>query len=201
MVLESIYEMDLWEYFTKKKESLLSHEALVCQNNDIGVAIYMTAEYPPLSGNGALMKLLLTEDQEEVDSRFCNNEKEARKAYKEFYEYVSGNMPVYDDATDEEEEDEYIQARIEDQETALDDAIYTFIDAASNGSVLNLSDEEVADIKDHFCEYLYRKHGIDVYRPMFLENEDGKDEYFDYPYEEMEFEDEGNPIYQKGVSA
>lgn len=200
MVLENIHESELWEHFLKNKEALLSHEDLVCQNNDIGVSIYVTAEYPTLSGDGILMKLILAEDQEEVDSRICESPKRVKKVYEEFYEFISGK-PIYADASDEEEEDEFIRNRIEEQETALDDAVYTFLDIASNGSAINLTDEELSDIKDHFCEYIARKHGVDVFRPMFLENEEGVDEYYDYPYEDMEFEDEDNPIYQKVVSA
>ena len=56
--------------------------------------------------------------------------------------------------------------------------------------------EEIADdVKEHTLEYIARRHGLPIYRPMYLEDEDGKDFYSEYPYEEMIFEDY-NPIYE-----
>ena len=50
----------------------------------------------------------------------------------------------------------------------------------------------VEDVKEHLLEYFYRKHGLSVYRPMELEDDEG---VFieDYPYECMEFDP--NPMY------
>ena len=50
------------------------------------------------------------------------------------------------------------------------------------------------DIKEHVLEYIARKHRLPIYRPMYLEGEDGKDFYSEYPYEEMIFD--YNPIYE-----
>ena len=55
-------------------------------------------------------------------------------------------------------------------------------------------DDAIVDVKEHMLEYMARKPGLLIYRPMYLEDEDGKDFYSEYPYEEMIFED-CNPIY------
>ena len=51
------------------------------------------------------------------------------------------------------------------------------------------------DCLDHFIEYIARKHKVDVYRPMYIQYEGEEAEYCEYPYDELEFDDEDNPIY------
>ena len=102
-------------------------------------------------------------------------------------------------ANDEEESLLEQQDAIEEREMELDIAVSEFISAVLGGDAYLDSedyDDIIEDCKDHFLEYLARKHGLDIFRPMVLEDEDGEDFYEEYPYECMEFDDEDNPIYQ-----
>ena len=114
--------------------------------------------------------------------------------------YVSkAESAEYSDAsklTDEEEiedaiterEDELDQAVMDFLATVLGEGFYD-LDSDSNGEI-------VEDCKEHFLEYIARKFSISIYRPMYLEDEDGTDFYTDTPYENMVFDDEDNPIYK-----
>ena len=114
-------------------------------------------------------------------------------------EYVEELYSEYSDAsklTDEEEiedaiterEDELDQAVMDFLATVLGEGFYD-LDSDSNGEI-------VEDCKEHFLEYIARKFSISIYRPMYLEDEDGTDFYTDTPYENMVFDDEDNPIYK-----
>ena len=57
-----------------------------------------------------------------------------------------------------------------------------------------LIEDVIEDCKEHFLEYMYRKHHLDIYRPMELEDDDGV--FFkEYPYEYIEFSDA--PLYSE----
>ncbi len=88
---------------------------------------------------------------------------------------------------------------IHDREEELDQAVMDFLYVAVNDFYdfdADLIGEVVSDVKEHFLEYLSRKHNLNIYRPMFLEDiETGEEYYTETPYEDMVFED--NPIYKK----
>lgn len=81
---------------------------------------------------------------------------------------------------------------IAERETELEESAVKFL-----ADILETTEDDVsfnngdlaADFMEHCLEYLYRKHHIDVYRPMYLEDEQGKVSFAEYPYGEMEFED------------
>jgi hypothetical protein len=100
----------------------------------------------------------------------------------------------YDDTSPEQE-------RIDEREEELDQATIDFLSVAIGEDFNNYDadtfGEIIEDCKEHFLEYLARKHSINVYRPMFLEDtETGEDYFTETPYEDMVFEDEDNPIYK-----
>lgn len=90
---------------------------------------------------------------------------------------------------DEEKEEQ--QWEIERSEEIFDEAVEYFISSIVEDEVIN--PEVIQDCKDHFLEYMYRKFGLTIRRPMILEDEDGEDFFEEYPYECMVFEDA--PLY------
>lgn len=93
-----------------------------------------------------------------------------------------------------------IEDMIDERESELDAAVYEFVMTAIQGAYFDDYtsdfDDICEDLKEHFLEYMARKHGLPVYRPMMLEYEDGTEEMSEYPYEDMEFEDPDNPLYK-----
>lgn len=74
------------------------------------------------------------------------------------------------------------------REAELDDAvIQCLMDFSENIGYEPEIENIISDVKEMICEYLYREHGVSVYRPMFLETADGGEVYYDYPYPEIDF--------------
>lgn len=187
---------DLWDYYEEHQKELTAsmHEVASCF--DYGVKIYLTADE-------GKPQIVVEADEEEVYRENvmgkvdCQNT--AEKIYDDYLTSKALEMLCLDDRIVMSEEDEWDDA-IQEREEELDAAVYQFYTDVLGGSPYydgEDMDEMLDDLKDHFLEYMARKWGIDVYRPMMLEDEDGNDFYEEYPYECMIFEDEDNPIYQK----
>lgn len=146
--------------------------------------------------------ILLFEVYEEGDlvrEDFVLSKEDAECTLREIYEEFFAMEYDSEDEEEEgylfsEEENEEIAAR----EASLTDAVFNFLEEVcpeESAELFNM--EEIEDIKDHFLEYLARKYSMDIYRPMVLEDENGEEFYTDYPYDCMEYEDEGNPVYAR----
>ena len=99
---------------------------------------------------------------------------------------------------EEYDEDDLAQVLIDEREDEIDAAVDDFLAVIlqTNGYEYDSAIDEIHDdAKEHFIEYLARKFKFEIYRPMYLEDENGEDFFEEYPYGCMEFEDEANPIY------
>lgn len=186
------------EFFASNKPRL--YERKIAENPELGTAIFMTGE----EGKPNIAAYL---DNEAVYEELCISELDCKTTVQKFYDdYLTEkflNRYLDEDAEDDEDEQGTHfaqQSEIEDREAELDMAVDDFLSVAIDGlSLADFADEAdvvCEDVKDHFCEYLARKWGLPIRRPMYLEDEDGEDFYAEYPYICMEFDDEDNPIYQ-----
>ena len=126
-----------------------------------------------VSAEAGQTTLTITENGEVVDESQVYSWKEA----EEIIEAYIGN-------SDEELE-------IEAREFELSEATEIFV--SSVVSDIEVDPEVIEDCKEHFLEYMYRKFGLSIHRPMVLEDEEGEEFFEEYPYECMEFEDA--PLY------
>ena len=94
-------------------------------------------------------------------------------------------------SADSDIEKEIIEEREDEITVLFQNLLFDLLVDTANEDIIN---DIVEDVKEHTLEYIARKHGMPIYRPMYLEGEDGTDFYSEYPYEEMIFED-CNPIY------
>lgn len=192
---------DVWAYFNSHKKDLVEMMHQIARNEDCEVDIYLTEK------NGTPNIIAFHADYELYQER-CLNSDDCRKTVERIYnEYLDDTiinkiMQFYID--DEEDEEELSKLEIEDmiseRETELDAAVVDFLTIVLEGYI----DEEASDfddicddLKEHFLEYIARKHDLPIRRPMYLEYEDGSEELEEFPYEHMEFDDEDNPIYKK----
>ena len=83
-------------------------------------------------------------------------------------------------------EDEIIEDREFELTSAMEDVLEVFCNGITE--IDGNPDEMVEYFKDLVSEQLYRKFGISIYRPMYLENENCELEFEDFPYEEMIFD-------------
>lgn len=194
----TVLASEVWEYFQDCKEELKDHMYQIAGNTDYGIAIYVTED-------SGLPSIVVTADDEQIFEETAISESDCKRTVEKIYDKYLSNA-VISILTGEPDEEGLSEMEQEDtiweRELELDNAIAEFIDVAIGGIVHDnstLDDDGLEDIKDHFLEYLYRKHGLPIFRPMMLEYDDGKggtyDEYDEYPYENMEFDDD-NQIYK-----
>lgn len=188
---------DVWGLFQKEKEELSGHERKIADNPEFGAVVCLSEE----QGKPNIIAYL---DDEEVYEELCVSESDCKMTVQKFYdEYLTEK--VLNRYFGEEEEEDYThleeQTEIDERESELDDAVLYFLEIAMDMSGYTLddftdeADEIYEDVKDHFLEYLARKWGLPIRRPMYLEDEDGEEFFEEYPYDCMEFDDEDNPIY------
>lgn len=93
----------------------------------------------------------------------------------------------YDEFEDCEDYDETEEEEIEMRETelnaAVSDMLEVFLVGSEDEAPFDDGYQEMTDfLKEWICEWLYRKCDISVYRPMYLENENGEYDYEEFPY-------------------
>ena len=185
---------ELWDYFQKHKEKLVSSMHEVASNDEFGIVIYITEDE-------GLARIVVTADDEEVYDEEVISAKDCKDTAERIYDdYLTSNViEILAGGKDDEDDSRFeIEDQIEEREAELEDALYMFLGAVCDDDSVEyyLEDELVQDVKEHFLEYLARKWGIPIRRPMFLEDEDGEEFFEEYPYEYMVFDDEDNPIYK-----
>lgn len=184
---------NVWKYFKEHVAELKKDMHLIAEEPEFGVEIYITAD-------GALPNIIVSADDCTYTELNPVCETQCTREVEEIYDkYLTLKFleDVVEDETAMSQED-----MISERELELDDAFMNLIDTileesgvtALGGSVI---DEICEDLKDHTLEYLARKHELTIRRPMVMEDDETKEEFFEeYPYECMVYEDEDNPIYK-----
>ncbi len=189
-----ISETEVWDYFQECKEDLKTHMHKIAENAEFGIEIYITEDV-------GFPNIVVTADNVQVFEETAISENDCQKTVsKIFDDYLTSK--VVTTLLGKEGEDKSTEADIEDtiaeREEEIDCLVWDFVAGLTDGAYVDGIDLDkvLDDCKEHFLEYIARKHGIPIYRPMILEYEDGTEEVEDYPYEHMEFDDEDNPIYK-----
>lgn len=187
---------DLWKYFQANKPDFATSMHEIASNDEFGTVVFVTEE-------DGLPKLVVFLDGDEIYSEITVSAADCEKTAKKIYsDYLTSK--VVDILMDKDAgEDEYsrldLETMIDDRELELDDALLMFFgEIFKDDACMDyyLDDDMIEDVKEHFLEYLARKWELPIYRPMFLEDEDGEEFFEEYPYEYIIFDDEDNPIYK-----
>lgn len=169
---------EVWARMKEGKGSRIS----IAKDDDLDVEMFAEGDNIYVMQSGVAV----------CESRVWSAEECARIIGEDLEEYFYNYSDV--------DEDEAIEDAIIEREDELDQAIMDFLATVLGEGFYDLdgdsSGEIIEDCKEHFLEYIARKFSISIYRPMYLEDEDGTDFYTDTPYEEMVFDDEDNPIYK-----
>lgn len=185
----------LWDYLVEQDRIGQLDNIMydIAHNEEYGTVVYVTKD------DKGRYCISVEADDIEVYSDYVYNKDDAEETCKKVYDdYLTDR--VIEIIMEMQEESALDQMdEIEVREEELTDITMQFImevlggDTYFDGADL---DEIVDDCKEHFLEYMARKHDLQIYRPMVLEDEDGEDFFEEYPYDCMVFEDEENPIYQ-----
>ena len=192
----TMYEApDVWVVFQQNKEELRNGMRMIAENPEYGVTVHITAER---RGKDYLPDIIVYMDDDEVYSEAVVNEHDCTHTVQRIYdEYLDDEAIV--NRMIEENRNELAELRqqeddIEQREGELFDAASDMLDIFLNEKLDRIvgyqeADEIVEDVMDHICEYLFREHGLSVYRPMVLEDDDGEEFFEEFPYDCMEFDD------------
>lgn len=193
----------LWSYIKQqdKNGQLDTTMYEIASNDEYGISVYISKD-----ARGRYC-IIVEADETEIFNEYVYNEEDARHTCDEVYEnYLTDKVIniISDMENGDDEDEDYVfdmelEDEIETRENDLTEFTMNFIMDILGGDAYFDSDdfdEIIEDCKEHFLEYMARKHGLAIYRPMILEGDDGEDFFEEYPYECMEFDDEDNPIYQ-----
>lgn len=189
--------VDVWDYFQKNKTSIGEKEHIIAENEEFGVIISLTKD------NESPCFIVTADDYQYAEERAIS-ENDCKTVVSNLYDYyLTEKFLSGDDSPNEEDESLLDQEdMITQREEELDEAVVLFLSTVMEDDICNILGEDTdsvcEDFKDHALEYLYRKHEISPRRPMILEDEETKEDFFEeYPYESMIFEDKYNPLYKK----
>lgn len=177
------------DYFRKNKSELEVKMEKIAENQEYGVEIFLSSTY----GSPTITVMADDIQQYEAVTDLFHLEDVCKIAYDRYLDNAVSSLVFAEADEPNLDDNESLLLDIDDRESELDAAVEDFL-----GTVLrkfDITDKVREDIKEHFLEYLYRKHRLKIYRPMYLEDEQGNDFFEEYPYECMEFEDKNNPIY------
>lgn len=215
MILEyiTIEASDVWDYAMENAEELANISHIIAGNEDYGVEILISKD----TIDDTAVYISVEVDDEEVYGTYLTDRAKSSKICKEIYDdyltskiieklgYSEVTVISSDDDEDdgvEPEENSEEKEDIECREADIDLAVQEFVEQiAECGRLKNMFTDDMAeevlqDLKEHFLEYMARKWGIDIYRPMYLFTENGEKYFTEFPYEELVFDDPDNPIYK-----
>lgn len=177
---------EVWDYCVQHAESLAGSSKLIADNIISGAQVY-------LSLFGDIPTIFACVDSEEVDEEPVRDEEDCKETVEMFYDRY------LDDFIDEAIVDSVSGTNRDDEEMLIDEREYEISGIIADmveALVPNIYDieddvDEVCDeLADLICEYLYRNRSISVYRPMYLEDEDGHEEFCEHPYPEMDYDED-----------
>lgn len=86
-----------------------------------------------------------------------------------------------------------IESEMEDREFELQDAVETLVYTATKDSTFSMTREQeeamVEDVQEKVLEYIARKYKIDIWRPMYLVDDNGEEFLEEYPYTHLIFDE------------
>lgn len=184
---------EVWDYYNNNRLSLMCSDYEIASNDEYGVSILLSVD-SWMSGAPVVRVEL---DTYVADIEHIVSESDCESVVSDIYDkYLTSKViDTIEDDSDEPEltEEEIIEAREEELTSAISD----LLDVITDGGANEIEPDDIEDIKEHVLEYIYRKHNIDIYRPMFLVFDDETESYEEYPYDSLDFEDKNNPIYMK----
>lgn len=176
---------DVWKLIDDKAPTRIT----IAKDDEHEIEIVVDLHSICVLHNGEVVRMASPDDAHECE----------RSVLHLYQCYLRDHKDEEDSEEDCDDTPEFCEDEISEREEWLDQAVMDFLEAVIGDDFQMYEPDALGDLvedcKDHFLEYLARKHSVPVFRPMLLEDEDGNDYYSEYPYEEMEFEDEDNPIY------
>lgn len=187
---------DVWSFFQSNIDRLKKEMVIIAENEDTEYAVYLTEDkgYPSF----AVCKGNEKPEYEEGAISETDCTETAKRCYVRYlFPVVVNNLKGFPKGTfDEPEEEEDLteqdrQDRVYEREDELQLALCDFLAVALNldGDPVEVVEAEcgnalINEILDYFLEYLGFEQCLEIYRPMFLTDDETNSEvYTEYPYD------------------
>lgn len=187
-----IQPQDVWEFFNKNKRRLSDEMVVIAENTETKYAVYLTEE------SGYPLFVVCQEDADaEYDEGAINQKDCEDTAQRCFLKYLypitvtSENHSIYldkDDGSDTKSDRVGMEDTVDKREDELIYAMGDFLQTVLQGSVDGadvmdvLGFNVVDDILDTTLQYIADSYDLPVYRPTFVTDKNGNEEYIEYPY-------------------
>lgn len=172
---------DVWQYYIDHTDELRIRMKLVARNNEFDTEIQIGEQ------GGLLTAYVYLADEEIATEEMINAFDTKESINRLCEEYISNAENFVEERQSQQELDDE-EDLIETRELEMDDAAYDFL-VTILGEAFDVHSKEtqeiLEDLKDCICSMLYEKHGIEVYRPMYIADESGNEEFCLYPYAEI----------------
>lgn len=178
----------IWEFYKENEERLKSEFVLVAENTDTDYAVYLTDEKddPVLAAAKTDGEVERKETCHDADS--CEE-----TAWIMYHSYLfpitvakseSNDNGKSDDTSDRSDIDDMIYERHDELILAASDFLDTVLqlDGTEESSLSVCGSDMIEDLLEGMLESL-SENGVPVYRPMFVEDEDGNEVFVEFPYE------------------
>lgn len=195
---------DLWGFYIENSQRCAEEMILIAENTSTKYAVYMTEE------SSQLMFSVCKGDREPEYEEYAMNDDDCAKTAKKLllrylvpFTVTDGRVSIPETLPDVDDDGacpsrQDIEDEIYEREDELDIALKEFL-----AVVLQLEDADtvlaaceqacIDEILNDFLEYLGNEQGLEVFRPMFvLDEETGCEVYTQFPYEEYDFTADDN---------
>lgn len=188
---------NVWSFFQNNIARLTNEMVAIAENVDTKYAVYLTEDkgYPSFSVCKGDSKPEYTEGA--ISEADCTET--AKRCYVRFlfpvmvtYDkgFPKSSFQEMDDGDEEDLTEQDRQDNVYVREDELQLAMCDFLKVALNLDcdpveiVNEYGVDLVTDVLDTILEYIGLEHGLEIYRPMFLTDEDsGSEIYTEYPYD------------------
>ena len=181
---------EVWEYFCKHRDDFNRETHMIAERKDYGISIYLTESFGwPSFEVKSDDVTVYTENA--ISGADCTEI--AKKIYERFLsDAVISAISEIEQDDSKIEQDARISREIKDREQELSVATGTLLDVILDENIdyWDFQDEIIEDVKDHICEYLYSRWGLEIYRPMIVEYEDKTEKFLKYPYSQLDLEED-----------
>lgn len=186
------------EAWTEFKKLGYHDEIIMATNEECGIEVVMNYFY-----KSAYLTVVC--DSDIIDENCCNNKQELEESLRLMYDtYINASSVdvtgeildklskvVDNDLADENKKysSEIIERRIDDNEQEMTNLVEDLVTGLAPNAMKICGkdyDEMIESLKDGISEFLYTEYGISIYRPMYLEDDKGILEFYEYPYSHMD---------------
>lgn len=171
-----IYPDKVWQYAVDHDDELEKKMVPIADDYVTGAVIYV-------SSAGGITYIIAEVDDEFVEEEEVYGEYGARRVASEFFE-------KYFDSDSDDTEWENMMV-IEEREEELNDIIFDFLDAITDGTYthgLMTGSPNIQNMKEKIIDFLCQFDDVHIYRPMYVEDpEEEEPIYAEFPYDMYDF--------------